>query len=186
LVVGAAVLVVGTQAGAAPVICQKKSGVVVIRDPQCKKKETALDLAQFGALGPQGDKGDKGDQGDPGPLLTTLPSGATLRGAYSWAGRQTTGYSPTYAISYQFPLAATPVLNVIDIGGGGTTECPGTSADPQAAAGNLCVYQTRNDSGNTVGAFNEIEGGLFGAVLFSSVPDNTDFQFNGTWAVTAP
>ena len=198
-------LVVAPRADAAPVLCQKKkSGAVVVRDPACKRKETAVDLAQFGALGPKGDKGDKGDQGnagvpgavgpkgdkgdqgDPGPLLATLPSGATLRGAYTWAGRQATGFSPTTIISYQFPLPSSPALNVIDIGGGMTAECPGTSADPQAAPGNLCVYQTRNDSGTSVGAFNVIAGGLFGAVLFADLPDNTNFEFDGTWAVTAP
>jgi len=40
----------GTPAGAAPVLCQKKSGVVVARDPSCKKKETPLDLARFGVV----------------------------------------------------------------------------------------------------------------------------------------
>jgi hypothetical protein len=39
-------------AEAATVLCQKRSGVIVVRDPACKKRETALDLAQFGAAGP--------------------------------------------------------------------------------------------------------------------------------------
>lgn len=47
-------------AGRADVLCTKKSGAVV-RRTACKKKEAALDLSQFGALGP------KGDPGDPGP-----------------------------------------------------------------------------------------------------------------------
>jgi hypothetical protein len=167
----------------------KKSGVVVVRDPACKGKERSIDLAQFGALGPKGDKGDTGNQGDTGPagpLVTTLPSGATLRGVYTYAGHKTTGYSPTMPISYQFPLAASPTTNVIAIGGGPTANCPGTSANPQAAPGNLCVYQTRNDSSDSLSANNEIEDGRLGALLFASVSDNSDFQFNGTWAVTAP
>ena len=49
--------------GRAVVLCAKKSGVVVIR-AACKKKETPLDLAQLGAVGP---KGDPGPQGNPGP-----------------------------------------------------------------------------------------------------------------------
>ena len=53
---------VGSAAGAAT-LCQKKSGAVIVRSDACKKKETALDLSQFGAVGPKGDKGDKGDQG---------------------------------------------------------------------------------------------------------------------------
>ena len=39
-------------AEAAPVLCQKKSGLIAIRDPACKKREIPLDLAQFGAAGP--------------------------------------------------------------------------------------------------------------------------------------
>jgi hypothetical protein len=74
----AVALVVGSVprlAGAAPVLCRKKSGAILVRDPACRKKEAPLDLAQFGAVGPQGDKGDtgekgdKGDKGDPGSVL---------------------------------------------------------------------------------------------------------------------
>jgi hypothetical protein len=75
----------------------KRSGALAVRDPACKRKETAVDLAQLGAVGP------KGDQGDPGPLVTTLPSGATIRGAYTFAGHQTTGYSPTSRSRFRFP-----------------------------------------------------------------------------------
>jgi hypothetical protein len=56
------------------VLCQKRSGAVVVRDA-CKKKETALDLAQFGAVGP------KGDKGDPGPIEGT-PAAGDLSGTY--------------------------------------------------------------------------------------------------------
>ena len=42
----------------ATVLCAKKSGVVVVR-AACKKKETPLDLAQLGAVGPKGDPGSK-------------------------------------------------------------------------------------------------------------------------------
>ena len=60
---------INAPAEAVPVLCQKRSGAVVVRDPACKKKETPLDLAQFGALGPQGEKGEPGAKGDPGPTL---------------------------------------------------------------------------------------------------------------------
>ena len=58
----------------AAVLCKKKSGVVVVRDEACKKKETALDLAQFGALGPKGDKGEPGI----GPLTTCPPDSVAV------------------------------------------------------------------------------------------------------------
>ena len=60
-----AVGVVGVRAA---VFCEKKSGAVVVRDA-CKKKETALDLASFGALGPKGDPGTPGMPGSPGAAV---------------------------------------------------------------------------------------------------------------------
>jgi hypothetical protein len=57
--------VVAAAAAEATVVCQKKSGVLVVRDT-CRKKETAADLASLGVLGPKGDKGNKGDKGDTG------------------------------------------------------------------------------------------------------------------------
>src|SRR5262249_61862749 len=47
------------------VLCQKKSGAVVVR-ATCRKKEAPLDLAQFGAVGSAGAPGPKGDPGPPG------------------------------------------------------------------------------------------------------------------------
>ena len=41
-----AVVALASAADAA-VLCQKKSGAVVVREPACKKRETALDLSQF-------------------------------------------------------------------------------------------------------------------------------------------
>jgi len=52
-------------AGDAAVLCAKRSGALIRRET-CRRSETQLDLADFGALGPRGDKGDKGDQGDAG------------------------------------------------------------------------------------------------------------------------
>src|SRR5262249_61107512 len=47
------------------VLCQKKSGAVVVR-ATCRKKEAPLDLAQFGAVGSAGAPGPKSDPGPPG------------------------------------------------------------------------------------------------------------------------
>ena len=47
------------------VVCKKKSGVVFLRDA-CKKKETLVDPASFGATGPQGPPGPPGYPGPPG------------------------------------------------------------------------------------------------------------------------
>src|SRR6266581_4626739 len=47
------------------VVCKKKTGAVFLRDA-CKKKETVVDLASFGATGPQGPAGPQGPPGPPG------------------------------------------------------------------------------------------------------------------------
>jgi hypothetical protein len=58
-----------TASATAAVICTKNSGVMFVRPTACKKKETPVNLADFGALGPKGDKGDQGDPGAPGSAL---------------------------------------------------------------------------------------------------------------------
>ena len=137
-----------------------------------------------GPAGAVGATGAKGATGPAGPLVQALPAGATLRGMYSTAGRKTTGYSPTIPISFQFPPSAAPAMHVIGVGGASTPDCPGSSAVPQALPGHLCVYQTRNDSATALSALNAVENGLYGAVLFGGIAANTDYQFEGTWALT--
>jgi len=51
----------------AAVLCRKKTGAVVMRDA-CGKKETPIDLTQFGAVGPPGEPGAPGTPGTPGPM----------------------------------------------------------------------------------------------------------------------
>jgi hypothetical protein len=177
--------------------CYKsQNGQLRLIDPatdSCNPSETAISWGQTGTQGPKGDKGDPGPpgpqgiQGPAGPLVSTLPPGATLRGMYSWADR--TGpagsYRPVVSLSYQFPLASSPTINVIAVGGASTAACPGTAANPQAAPGNLCVYQTRNDGNQAFSVINNVQGGRFGPSLFFPIAANADYEFEGTWAVTA-
>jgi hypothetical protein len=58
----------------AAVLCHKRSGVVVVRDA-CRKKESPLDLTQFGAVGPKGDPGPAGS-------IQGAPAGGDLSGTY--------------------------------------------------------------------------------------------------------
>lgn len=57
----------------AAVLCRKRSGVVVVRDA-CKRKETPLDPATFGVVGPAG---PTGPAGPPGPA-PGCPEGTAL------------------------------------------------------------------------------------------------------------
>ena len=80
MAVALAVLVAMAGSAGADVLCKKKSGVVVVR-ATCKAKETALDIADFGALGPRGADGDTGaagPQGPEGPPGPQGPPGPTL------------------------------------------------------------------------------------------------------------
>ena len=66
--IAVSIVVVGVAAvrhdSAAAVLCKKKSGVMVVRDATCKRKEAPLNLSDFGAVAPIG------------PPVATAPSNA--------------------------------------------------------------------------------------------------------------
>ena len=61
-----AVMALAVDPAAAAILCQKKSGVVVVRDASCRKKESPLDPAAAGLTGPRGPQGPQGTQGPHG------------------------------------------------------------------------------------------------------------------------
>jgi hypothetical protein len=139
----------------------------------------------IGATGPTGPRGNSFDTG--------LPSGKTLKGVYEVTGQAAPqgGFAAATSETYAAALPATPALHMIVPGATPTQICPGTFADPQAAQGHLCVYESpnhgnliedpsvfidpENTAGGTLGFSVEIQANATG--LFSSA---------GTWAVTAP
>lgn len=137
----------------------------------------------------RGRQGVKGDAGAAGPLLETLPTGRTLKGAWSMADSAASGYAQT-AISFPIPLASSPTRTVIGLGEGPTPGCPGSPSNPLAAPGNLCVYE--GDKDNTSGEPSSCgadkcgvgEDGRLGSTLM--VSGTGLFYSIGTWAVTAP
>ncbi len=166
-----------------------KNGVITsskIREGSLLRQDFAVGQLSAGPQGAAGEKGEKGKQGEPGPLVTSLPSGKSLRGIFSFAGHGTSGSNPTEPISYQFPIASGPTTNVIGVSAKATSACPGSAKDPRAEPGNLCVYETRDEGELELTASNDIAGGKFGAVLSAKVPSEADFEFAGTWAVSAP
>ena len=62
--------VIAVQVASADVLCIRRSGAVVVRFPECRRKEFRMDVAALGLQGPPGSKGDPGVQGPPGPVQT--------------------------------------------------------------------------------------------------------------------
>jgi hypothetical protein len=118
--------------------------------------------------------------GLPGPAAT----GTTQHGTWGIAGHHggANDYMSETAISYPIPLAAAPTVNVVT--GTPTTQCPGSYLTPTAAAGQLCVYFNFK-TGLTGLSTTDLT--QFGVVLFpTGVGTNSNYEANGTWAVTAP
>jgi hypothetical protein len=143
-----------------------------------------------GPVGPQGVAGPTGPKGD--SFDTRLPSGKTLRGTYEVTGTASSQGGQFAAISetYAAELASAPRLHMIADQATQPGECQGTAANPQAAPGNLCVYESPNH-GNLIDAphlfvdpLNPAEATLgFGIVITAN--SNGSFTSAGTWAVTA-
>jgi hypothetical protein len=139
-----------------------------------------------GATGSQGPKGDPGQKGEPGPVVESLPSGKTLRGQYSFADHKVSGNSPVNSISFPLPLASAPSDHIIPVEGAPTPECPGTAGAPSAAPGNGCIYETKAEGAIEEDNLGEVENGRFGFTIFVPLVAGTDWEVEGTWAVTAP
>ncbi|MEX0973409.1 MAG: hypothetical protein WDZ46_09170 [Solirubrobacterales bacterium] len=167
-----------------------------------------------GPAGPKGDKGDAGAPGLQGPTgpegsagatgpagpeggfdFGTLPSEATLTG--SWSADANGIFS---AISFAVPLAeelgASAVKYVPAEGSEPLcTGVGGTSEEPAAAPGALCVYETINSAASPPAivqsgtldpeTFIKVGADVSGAVLVFAGSSPPEGAF-GTWAVTAP
>jgi hypothetical protein len=183
---GVALLALPVARTDAAVFCKKKNGAVFIREA-CKSKETAVNLASFGAVGPKGDKGDKGDNGAAGPLLATLPSGQSLTGTVAVTG--TNAVSGASAISFVFPLASDPLVHIIEPGDPAIPECSGDVSAPAASPGHLCIFIGYTDN-STYGCYRPDDGFAGatnrGGVFYANPIAAGFFEVAATWAVTAP
>jgi hypothetical protein len=149
-----------------------------------------------GPAGPQGAAGTagaKGDQGEPGAdgetgFTETLPEGETETGA--WGTIIPASGGALEGLPFNIPLEASLASTNVHIAP--DANCPGTVAEPEAAAGHLCVYTgTVTGTGGPVaiipgeGGFGLVTGAdRSGASLFLEGAANTIIR--GTWAVTAP
>jgi Collagen triple helix repeat (20 copies) len=143
-----------------------------------------------GAPGVTGTAGVTGPTGPTGPYPTVLPSGGTLKGTWS------TGLfvnEAAFWIDWSFPIplavAPTKVTMVKKDGtsvfpGGDKTKCPGSAANPEAVAGNMCIYTFEEPA--EVSSFDIIVT-KFGVIRQIVYGENTVAGKSvGTWAVTAP
>jgi hypothetical protein len=151
-----------------------------------------------GATGVKGTSGLKGNDGTKGAdgfsALSTLPSGATESGIYSFSpGHATVSDEVRQAVTFPIKLAAPiPVDKVIYTKTGSALHCSGLG---HADAGYLCIYSegsfglsTPPEVRNWEAAFGGGIGegtGVFGFVLEWLV-ENAEAGEIGTYTVTAP
>ena len=129
--------------------CAKKSNGALRRANKCKKSEKGV---SWGIQGPKGNAGATGAQGPGGPHGSTgpagpfpsgnLPSGATVRGNFFMTGvAAVSGEEAVDSLSFVYTLASAPTPHFITAGSAAPAGCPGSADDPEAAAGQLCVYE---------------------------------------------
>lgn len=154
-----------------------------------------------GKEGKEGEKGAKGTQGIEGSPWTAggvLPPEKTETGTWVYGAPKE---APAFA-QVSFPIPLKEPLAAADVHwighGGPTSECPGTVAKPEAAPGNLCVYDQvatgttsleppfiENPS-DELSPFENTGAATAGALLFFGDVESEAGNAYGTWAVTAP
>lgn len=123
-----------------------------------------------------------------GPIVSTLKSGQTLRGAFAVGGA---GEKLSVAIggqSFQFPLTNTPATNVINPSTATNPACQGLGSGqtPAATAGNLCLYVTNSTNLKTLSVPPTSINRLGFGIEATATEDDKAFSAYGQWAVTAP
>jgi hypothetical protein len=147
-----------------------------------------------GASGPAGPKGDtgaagpKGDTGAPGPFPATLPVGQTITGAWGFLGDDDgtgTHEGAATAISFPYPLAASPTVNIVQSGATPPAACPGTVSAPAAAPGNLCIFVgVLNSNASPVSYYPFTANTKYGVVVYTNGTAVGRIDGAGSWAVT--
>jgi hypothetical protein len=149
---------------------------------------TAGPQGPAGPTGATGATGAAGATGPPGPFPDTLPAGKTIRGVYSLFGHAAGTGEWTYeSITFGYRLAAAPTLNYIKAGDTPPAGCPGTATAPEAAPGNLCVYESI--SNNVTSNRNVVtnigpDASKNGASVYTTPAAAGNYYTFGTWAVT--
>ncbi|HKH65333.1 MAG TPA: hypothetical protein VKA35_07710 [Solirubrobacterales bacterium] len=124
------------------------------------------------------------------PLLGTLKSGQTLRGVFDIGSTAANaGDTTRNAVTFQFPLLASPAVTVITKAGETTADCGGlgggNNQTPQAAPGHLCIYMTERLNLDAPELALENDTRLGFGLLAKAQVAGPYFAY-GQWAVTAP
>lgn len=141
-----------------------------------------------GSNGKDGAPGSAGPEGPPGPLLETLESGQSVTGFWNYFS-PVTG-NAVVNLSYPFRLEApiaTGNIVVLKVGEEETSECPGTLEEPEAAKGELCLYQHGLESGGELFEVEQTTSTFYPASLSTGAAVDLEGPGGyGSWAVTAP
>lgn len=150
----------------------------------------SLNLATIGGTW----RDDWGNTGDfvfnPPPPVSAPPRPLTMRGEWSVFF---SGGIGSQSISFRRPLPSAPAasqLNVIVAGGSATANCPGSVGNPQAAPGQVCVYELSRENVVSLRMWSAAAGAVdiasaFGFSITASGGPDSAFSY-GTWAASAP
>lgn len=183
--------------------------VEVVGEPSTKKH---ICNGKEGEEGPEGPTGPEGALGTAG---TTLPPNASETGYWSFSSTQeaspnvlsafgSTEHNQAVPVSFPIPLGAAPTPIYVPAGNTTTAHCSeapvsGTSSNPKAASGFLCVYAGSGAIHNAEpspfvtgifgGPFVDLGNGAvpastMGTAMFMNVPAAGGTYGFGTWAVT--
>lgn len=143
-----------------------------------------------GPTGPAGKTGAEGEQGPTGPegVCSTsnciLPTGVTETGTYlaPRAFEALESGTPAWTnISFNIPLSSEPELHYLAPGATPTPECPGSSAEPKAEPGQLCLYAFVELNYEFSGGASKKTGAF---LKFTGIESEGGGIANGVWAVT--
>jgi hypothetical protein len=117
-----------------------------------------------------------------------LPKQALIRGQYAAIGTAgAVGARVGDNITFGVTLSAAPGVNYLNAGAAPTANCPGTAAAPNAAPGQLCVYEVSSTNANQRLIWNAATGAVgasvYGAIVHVSATAVGETVVFGTWAL---
>jgi hypothetical protein len=148
-----------------------------------------------GPAGPEGKKGATGTTGNEGPPGAihpgeTLPSGASETGTWivSTHDEGLIEQSFSFPIPLATPIGAGSEVHFLKPGEPSTEECPGTVENPEAKAGQFCVYAEELPAKVIFLGFGHAHyksGMTASFATTENSPGGLGISASGTWAVTA-